>query len=169
MSFKRDECQLNDRGYIWSISSCLLQHNKFHLSLQNFEQFSKIVEVWNQETGGFIWNGWLSSLYIFYQSPVMFCLQERWSAQVQRGWIIFVHSRDKKKFFNKRKFLKTWLTPKFQIFSFRTFFLRSICWYVLNLNTCQKSRVTFWEYLSKWLWKNLQLFLLWKQKFSDVI
>jgi len=36
--------------------------NKFHLSLQNFEQLSKIVEIWNQEAEDFIRNTWLSSL-----------------------------------------------------------------------------------------------------------
>jgi len=49
--------------------------------------------------------------------------------------------------------------PKLQLFSFKKFF-ESGCTYWLNLDTCKKSRVTFWEYLPKFdLEKFLNFFL----------
>jgi len=44
---------------LWDLSD---DKEKFHSSLQNFGQLSKIAVIWNQETEDFVRNAWLSSL-----------------------------------------------------------------------------------------------------------
>ena len=73
--------------------------------------------------------------------------------------ILWWLTRQKK--FSIEEIYKYLIMLQIQIFSFRNFF-RSICWCLLNLGTCQKSRVTFGEYFSKWYWKNWDF--LWRKE-----